>query len=362
MSLLIKNGTIFYRNKLCKLDILINKDKIININKHISVKTDQTIDATNLTIIPGLIDVHVHLREPGFEYKETIETGTKAAAAGGFTTICCMPNTKPIIDNLSRLNALKQFIRSKAMVNVLPYVAISNGQLGKELVDIKSLSKHCFAFSDDGVGIQSALLMEIAMCEAKKYSKPIVAHCEDLTKTGNAMEYSEVGRDLKIALKNKCQFHICHVSTKESIDLIYKAKQHASFISCEITPHHLLLNKTLLKNNGAYKMNPPIASKQDQQALIKNLQNGTIDMIATDHAPHSKEEKSKGLLKSANGVVGLEISFALMYTYLVKKHIITFNRLIELMSVNPAKIFHLNGGTIKIGGIADLSIFNLNQK
>jgi dihydroorotase len=309
-----------------------------------------------------LIDIHVHLREPGYEYKETIATGTAAGSKGGFTTICCMPNTKPVIDSASHLNQLQKLIKAKARINVLPYVSISKEQAGKELVDIHSLAKLCFAFSDDGVGVKSTSLMQQAMQEAKKVSKPIVAHCEDLSKTGNAIEYSEVDRDLRLSLKTKCQFHVCHVSTKESIDLIKKAKRQGKYITCEVTPHHLLLNNKMVKNSGAYKMNPPIASIQDQRSLNKAIKDGTIDVIVTDHAPHSKEEKSKGLVHSANGVVGLETSFALMYTHFVKTKIISFDRLMSLMSLNPAKIFKLNGGLIKVGGLADLSIFDLNKK
>jgi dihydroorotase len=315
-----------------------------------------------LTIIPGLIDIHVHLREPGYEYKETIATGTASAAKGGFTTVCCMPNTKPVIDSTLHLNQLQKLIKTKAKINVLPYVSISKEQAGKELVNIPTLAKHCFAFSDDGVGVKSLLLMQQAMQEAKKVSKPIVAHCEDLSKIGNAIEYSEVERDLKLSLKTKCQFHVCHVSTKESIDLIKKAKRQAKYITCEVTPHHLLLNNKIIKDCGAYKMNPPIASIHDQHSLNKAIKDGTIDIIVTDHAPHSKEEKSKGLAHSANGIVGLEISFALMYTHFVKNQIIPFGKLINLMSFNPARIFKLNGGVIKIGEVADLSIFDLNKK
>jgi dihydroorotase len=315
-----------------------------------------------LSIIPGLIDVHVHLREPGYEYKETIKTGTQAAANGGYTTICCMPNTKPIIDNLTTLNHLKTLIKKDALVNVLPYAAITINQVGKKLVNIPSLAKHCFAFSDDGVGVQSNELMFKAMQACAKAHKPIIAHCEDITQEGNAKEYKEVERNIKLALQTKCQLHICHVSTKESIKLIKKAKLKTKLVTCEVTPHHLLLNHDDIKNNGAYKMNPPLASKIDQKALQKALRDGTIDMIVTDHAPHSLNEKDTTYEKSLNGIVGLETAFSLLYTNLVLTKKINFQKLIELMSINPTKIFTIDSGKIDVNCIANITILDLKEK
>jgi dihydroorotase len=360
MTTLIKNGQVWQTNKFVHLDILVNNGKITKLAKHIDIKTTKIIDAKGLFIIPGLIDVHVHLREPGYEYKETIKTGSKAALLGGYTTICCMPNTNPVIDNLSVLNKLKKIIRHDAYVNVKPYVSITKAQKGKTLVDMPLLGKHCFAFSDDGVGIQSSVLMLKAMQMCAKINKPIVTHCEDATQTSNAREYKEVSRNLQLALKSKCQLHICHVSTKESIALIKKVKN--KLISCEVTPHHLLLNHELIKDNGNYKMNPPLASKKDQIALCRALIDGTIDMIATDHAPHSKNEKNTTYAKSLNGVVGLEIAFSLIYTKFVKTHKITFKRLIELMSINPAKVFGIRNNEIKINHHANFAIVDLNKK
>jgi dihydroorotase len=342
------------------LDIFINHGEIIKLAKQLDHEVhDQSIDANGLVIIPGLIDVHVHLREPGYEYKETIKTGSAAARAGGYTTICCMPNTNPVIDNLTKLNQLQKKIVHDACVHVVPYVAITKKQKGKTLVNIPLLSQHCLAFSDDGAGVQSTSLMEQAMRMCAKVRKPIVTHCEDITQTGNAREYQEVARNLKLAQKTKCQLHICHVSTKESVDLI---KQHKSkLITCEVTPHHLLLNQTDVQNHGAYKMNPPLASYQDQKALCRALMDNTIDMIATDHAPHSYQEKNTTYAQSLNGIVGLETAFSLIYTKFVKTHKISFKRLIELMSINPAKVFHLPSHEIKIGQKANLAIFDLKQ-
>jgi dihydroorotase len=271
-----------------------------------------------------------------------------------------MPNTKPIIDSLSILNKLKKIISRTACVNVKPYVSITKGQQGKKIVDISSLAKHCIAFSDDGMGLQSTKLMYEAMRQCAQVHKPIVAHCEDETQIGNAREYKEVERNLKLATQTKCQLHICHVSTKESVALIEEAKTR--LITCEVTPHHLLLNSDNIKNNGNYKMNPPLGSKQDQKALCRALMNGIIDIIATDHAPHSDKEKNTTYNKSLNGIVGLETAFSLIYTNFVKTKKITIKRLVELMSINPAKIFNLSSNEIKISNTANITIVDLNKK
>jgi dihydroorotase len=342
---------------------LIEKNKITKVANKIKTKATKIIDASGLTIIPGLIDVHVHLREPGYEYKETIKTGTLAAIAGGYSTICCMPNTNPVIDDLKSLKLLKKLINQNAQTEVLPYVSITQKQKGERLVNIPLLAKQCFAFSDDGVGLQSDRLMYQAMQKCYKVNKPIVVHCEDNSQVDNAKEYKEVERDIQFALKCKCQLHICHISTKESIHLIKKAKKNTKQITCEVTPHHLLLNQNDVKDDGKYKMNPPLTDKQSQTALIKAVRDGTIDMIATDHAPHSDLEKNTSYTKSLNGVVGLEFAFSLIYTHLVLKKIINFKRLIELMSSNPAKIFHIkNAGEIKVGNLARLTFVDLHEK
>jgi dihydroorotase len=381
MTLLIKHGTVFYENKLSLLDILIRDDKIIEVGKHLNVKANQTIDAKGLTILPGLIDIHTHLREPGFEYKETIATGTKAAARGGFTTICCMPNLDPVPDSLLHLKKLQDAITHSAIVNVLPYASITINELGAQIVNMKQLAKYVFAFSDDGRGVQSANIMKEAMINAKKLNKCIVAHCEDrklsnggvineciyarkhnLLPINNASEYEPIQRDIELVKKTKVHYHVCHISTKESLDIIEQAKRKKLPVSCEVTPHHLLLNDTMLQDLGSFKMAPPLRSPQDQKALQKCIKNGVIDLIVTDHAPHASREKNKGLKGSAFGIVGLETSFPLMYTHLVKSKLISLKRLVELMSLNASQLFRLPYGPIQPNAIANLSIFNLGKK
>ncbi|MDR2823460.1 MAG: dihydroorotase [Mycoplasmataceae bacterium] len=381
MKTLIKSGTVFYQDQLQKLDILIDKNKITKISSYINEEVDQTINAKGLTILPGLIDVHTHLREPGFTHKETIKTGTQAAARGGFTTVCCMPNLHPIPDSIAHLNVLNKIIKKDAIVEVLPYAAITINEAGKKIVDIPALAKEVFAFSDDGKGIQTPTLMKQAMTTAQEMKKVIVAHCEDtnLSKHGvvndslyakqhnllpisNASEYQQIERDIALAKETHAHYHICHISTKEGIALVRKAKRNKLPISCEVTPHHLLLNDTMLKDNGAFKMAPPLRSKDDQQALITALKDNTIDLIVTDHAPHSASEKNRGLKNSAFGIVGLETSFPLMYTHFVRTNQITLQRLIDLMCYKASHIFSLPNRSIRLGGVANLAIFNLKQK
>jgi dihydroorotase len=361
-SILIKNGTIYYQRTLQKLDLLIENNVISQIGK-INKKIEQVIDATNLTILPGMVDIHVHLREPGYEYKETIKTGTQAAAAGGFTTICCMPNLNPVTDSVENIKYLQSLIDKDAVVEVLPYASITKDELGIDLVDIKKLSKYCFAFSDDGVGIKNKRIMEGAMIVARPFKKTIVAHCEDKDYSGKESEFMQVARDIESIKKIGGHYHVCHVSTKESIDLISKAKQNNINVTCEVTPHHLLFNEEdNITNDGCFKMNPPLRSKLDQQVLINALIDKTIDIIASDHAPHSEQEKSKGFKESLNGVVGLETSFAVIYTNFVKNNLISFERFIDLMSFNACKLFNIDGGEIKEGAKANLAIVNLDEE
>jgi dihydroorotase len=364
-KILIKNGTIYYQKRLQKLDLLIDNNLILEIGNEIQKTTDATIiDATNLTILPGLIDIHVHLREPGYEEKETIKTGTKAAAAGGFTTICCMPNLNPVTDCEENIKYLLSLIAKDAIVNVLPYASITENEEGKNLVNFKSLSRYCFAFSDDGVGIQNKRIMEGAMITARPLNKVIVAHCEDKTLNGNESEYIQVARDIELAKKTSCHYHVCHISTQESVNLIRSAKLENIKVSCEVTPHHLLLCKDDITDEagGAFKMNPPLREKKDQESLISGLVDGTIDIIVTDHAPHTKQEKSQGYANSLNGIVGLETSFSLIYTNFVKNELISFDRFVELMSTNACKLFNIDGGIIEINKIANLTIANLSQQ
>ena len=320
----------------------------------------------NLFIFPAFCDVHVHLREPGFSYKETIESGTKACARGGYTDVCSMPNLNPVPDSAENLKAQTDIIEKDAVINVYPYCAITKGQKGEELVTFESL-KHAFAFSDDGKGVQSREMMREAMIKAKALGKTIVAHCEDNSllyggyihdgeyakRNGHKgicseSEWGPIKRDLELAKEIGCKYHVCHISTKESVELIRKAKAEGVDVTCETAPHYLVLTDMDLKEDGKFKMNPPLRSEEDRLALIEGIKDGTIDMIATDHAPHSAEEKSKGLEKSAFGIVGIETAFPVMYTFLVKTGIITLEKLIEIMAINPRKRFNIapNGFTV----------------
>lgn len=312
----------------------------------------------NYIIVPGLCDVHVHFREPGFSYKETIRSGSLAAKNGGYTTVCTMPNLNPVPDSLENLRVQLDIIEKDAAVRVIPYGAITVGELGKELSDMDSMSPYVCAFSDDGHGVQEFDMMEAAMLKAKSLGKIIAAHCEDNSllndgyihdgvycKTRNhrgissESEYKQIERDIALAEKTGAKYHVCHISTKESVALIRDAKKRGVDISCETGPHYLVLCDEDLEKDGRFKMNPPLRSKADQEALIEGIIDGSIDMIATDHAPHSLEEKSRGLEMSAMGIVGLETAFPVLYTGLVKKGIITLEKLVELMSINPRKRF-----------------------
>ena len=299
-----------------------------------------TDKSSELFILPGFVDVHVHLREPGFSYKETIETGTAAAAAGGFTSVCSMPNLNPAPDCIENLSVQTSLIKQKAKIHVFPYACITKGSKGESLSDMEELSEHVIAFTDDGRGVQSDEMMLAAMTKAKSLNKMIVAHCEDERYgTSAESEYLQVERDLKLVAKTGCRYHLCHASAKESIQLIREAKKAGLPVSVETAPHYLVFCDEDVKDSGDFKMNPPIRKKEDQEALIEGICDGTIDMIATDHAPHSAEEKSRGFKNSLNGIVGLETAFPVIYTNFVKKGIISFEKLIQLMSDNPRRIF-----------------------
>lgn len=317
-------------------------------------------DFNNLYIFPAFCDVHVHFREPGFFYKETIKTGSLAAAHGGYTDVCTMPNLNPVPDSLENIKEQIKIIEKDAVVRLHPYAAITLGEKGETLTDMTALSPYCIAFSDDGKGVQSEAMMRAAMLKAKALGKIIAAHCEDnsllcggyIHKGEYARlhghkgicsdsEWKPIERDLRLAKETGSKYHVCHISCKESVELIRKAKAEGVDVTCETAPHYLIFNDMDLKESGNFKMNPPIRSEEDRQALIQGLQDGTIDMIATDHAPHSSEEKSRGLQNSLMGVVGLETAFPALYTYLVKPGIITLERLIELMAINPRKRFGL---------------------
>ncbi len=380
LNLLLKNGTVYYQGKMQKVDVLIQNGVVCKIDRDIQADGCPVIDSSKFNIIPGLADVHVHLREPGFSYKETILTGTKAAAKGGFTLVAAMPNLNPVPDSAEHLKIELDRIEKNRVIKVLPYGSITVGEKGKELRDMAGMAKDVIAFSDDGKGVQNSEMMEKAMTVAKELNKPIVAHCEveSLLNGGyihdgeyaklhghkgisSASEYEEVIRDINLSEKTGCQFHACHISTKESVDAIRQAKAKGLKVSGETGPHYLAFTDMDLQESGSWKMNPPIRSEEDRQALIKGVQDGTIECIITDHAPHSREEKSKGLAGSSMGVVGLETSFAAVNTYMVEKGYISFEKLVEVMSINPRKIFGLESG-IQIDKPADITIVDPKAK
>ena len=318
------------------------------------------VTQNNCFIFPGFCDVHVHFREPGFSYKETIFSGSRAAAHGGYTAVCTMPNLNPVPDTSEHLDEQLKIIENDAVINVYPYGTITSGQRGEQLSDMAGMADKVIAFSDDGKGVQSAELMREAMLKAKSLGKIIVAHCEDnsllhggyihdgeyAAKHGHKgicseSEWGPIKRDLELVRETGCAYHVCHISCKESVELIRQAKAEGLNVTCETGPHYLILDDSDLQEDGKFKMNPPLRSNEDRIALIDGIKDGTIDMIATDHAPHSAEEKSKGLEKSAFGIVGIEIAFQLMYTYLVKTNIITLEKLIDLISLNARKRFNI---------------------
>ena len=336
------------------------QDDRSDVNRIVSIDVPELGCQGDYVIFPGFCDVHVHLREPGFSYKETIETGTKAAAHGGYTTICPMPNLNPVPDNYEHLKEELDLIEKEALIEVLPYGSCTVKEEGKEIASLEEMAPYVCAFSDDGKGIQEETMMEEVMLKAKELGKIVAAHCEvnELLKGGyihdgeyarkhghkgicSESEWKEIERDVKLAKKTGCAYHVCHISTKESVEIIRQAKKDGVDVTCETAPHYLILNENDLQESGDFKMNPPLRSKEDQEALIKGIQDGTIDMIATDHAPHSKEEKAKGLEKSAMGIVGLETAFPLLYTGLVKTGIISLEKLIELLNDNPRRRFGL---------------------
>ena len=331
------------------------------------------VDASSFVILPGFVDVHVHLREPGFSYKETIRSGSRAAARGGYTAVCTMPNLNPVPDSLENLRPELDAIEKDAVVRVLPYGAITQGEKGETLADLEAMAPYVVAFSDDGKGVQNPDRMREAMKRAKALGKLIVAHCEDnsLLHGGyihdgayakahghrgicSESEWRPIQRDLELVRETGCGYHVCHISTKESVALIRKAKAEGLNVTCETGPHYLLLDDSMLEEDGRFKMNPPIRDKADREALLEGLADGTIDMIATDHAPHSPEEKSRGLEKSAMGIVGLETAFSLVYTGLVKTGIISMNRLMELLHDAPCRRFNIPTDT-------GFTVFDLND-
>lgn len=383
MTTLLKNALVYSGDGFYKSDILIKGSKINTIGTSISENgADVVFNAQNKYLIPGFVDVHVHLREPGFSYKETIKTGTMAAAKSGYTAVCPMPNVNPVPDCVENINIQKDIIKKDAVIKVYPFASITKGRKGGgELVDFENLKNDVVGFSDDGCGVQNGSDMEKAMQRCVSAGKIISAHCEvnELLNGGyihdgeycrkhghkgicSKSEWAQIARDCDLSKVTGCRYHVCHISTKESVDIIRKAKKKGALVTCETAPHYLTLCDDDLQEDGRFKMNPPLRSKYDKNALIEGVKDGTIDIIATDHAPHSNEEKSKGLKGSAMGIVGLETAFPVLYTKLVKQGVISLEKLIYMMSVRPREIFSLDGGEIKEGAVADLALLDLDEE
>ncbi len=383
MKTLFKNGLIFTRKGFEKKDFYISDNKITIVNGKIDFSDfSNVVNCSNKYIVPGFVDVHVHLREPGFFYKETIKTGSEAAAKGGYTVVCSMPNLNPAPSDFKNLKRQLDIINKDALIKVIPYGTITANQSGEgALSAMEEMADYVIAFSDDGRGVQAKKLMKEAMLKAKSLNKPIVAHCEDETLINQGYihegeyalknnhrgicsksEWIQVERDIELARETGCQYHVCHVSTKESVELIRKAKKEGLRVSGETAPHYLTLTDNDLKESGNYKMNPPIRSFEDKSALIEGIKDGTIEVIATDHAPHSLEEKSKGLKDSLFGIVGLETCFQVLYTELVKQKVISLEDLINLMAINPRKLFNLKEVYIDDDYPADFTILDLDRR
>ena len=362
-------------------DVAISNGLIERIAADIQPQQDDKVyDCTGLTVMSGFVDLHVHLREPGFSAKETIATGTAAAAHGGFTTVCSMPNLAPAPDSVDNLKQQLDIIERDAVIKVLPYATITRKRIGDELVDFAALKPYVAGFSDDGTGVQSEEVMRAAMAEAAKNDAIIAAHCEvdELLRGGyihdgeyaringhrgicSESEWKQVERDIELVAEAGCRYHVCHISTKETVELIRQAKARGLKVTCETGPHYLTMCDMDIKEEGHFKMNPPIRSAEDRDALIAGLQDGTIDVVATDHAPHTAEEKSRGLERSAMGVVGIETSFAVIYTKLVKAGVISLEKAVDVLAEAPRKIFGLGGG-LQEGEAADITVFDLEKQ
>ena len=379
-KLIIKGGTIVADGKSNVADILVADGKIAEIgNTIVADEETEVFDAKGCIVTYGLADVHVHLREPGYSVKETITSGTKAAARGGVTTVCSMPNLQPAPDAPETIAVEQQMIDEQAVIEVRPFATISSNRAGRKLADIEALRDLSVGYSDDGNGIQTEELMRKAMQRIAAVDGIIAAHCEDdsLLHAGyihdgeyarqhnhkgicSESEWGPIKRDVKLAEEEKCRYHVCHISTKESVAIIREAKSKCDHISCETAPHYLVLCDADLQEEGRFKMNPPLRAAEDREALIEGIKDGTIEVIATDHAPHTAEEKSRGLKGSAMGIVGIETSFAICYTHLVRKGVITIEKLIALMSENPRRIFRL-GGALQVGERADIAVYDISK-
>ena len=381
MRTLLRGGRLVEGRRLVPMELMILDGRVSARGESLSDKeADRVLDLRGMALLPGLADVHVHLREPGFSYKETIRTGTRAAARGGYTVVCAMPNLNPPPDTPEHLAVQEDIIRRDAVIRVLPYGCITMGQRGEgEVTDMAAMAGRVAGFSDDGRGVREEAAMRLAMQRCRAAGGIIAAHCEDtsLIPPGGAIhagtfaaehgipgipsesEWRPIERDLRLAKETGCPYHVCHVSCKESVALIRRAKAEGVDVTCETGPHYLLLCQDDLKDEGRFKMNPPLRDRADQEALMEGIIDGTIDMIATDHAPHSAQEKGRGLRDSLMGVVGIETAFPLLYTYLVEKGVISLARLVELMSLAPRRRFRLAGGA-EVGQTAELAAFDLN--
>lgn len=384
MRTLIKNAMVYTGEKFKKSDVLIEDSIIHSLGISISQnRADRVFDFNyKYFLFPGFVDVHVHLREPGFSYKETIKSGTQAAAKSGYTAVCPMPNLNPPPDCPENLQAELDAIKRDAVIDVFPFASITKGRKGRgECVDFAALKDKVIGFSDDGTGVQDEELMREAMEECSRLGAVISAHCEvnELLNGGyihdgrycrehghkgicSESEWQQIERDCRLAEETGCRYHVCHISTKESVDIIRKAKARGVKVTCETAPHYLTMCEDDLQEDGHFKMNPPLRSAEDKQALLDGIKDGTIDVIATDHAPHSAEEKSKGLEKSAMGITGLETAFPVLYTKLVRTGFITLEKLVDLMAVRPRQIFGIEGGKIEPGAPADLCVYDLDSK
>ncbi|ABR50293.1 dihydroorotase, multifunctional complex type [Alkaliphilus metalliredigens QYMF] len=383
MKLLIKNGRVI--DPATKLDaikdILVLNEKIVEVQDEINQEADEIIDAKGYWVVPGLIDVHVHLREPGFEHKETIETGSKSAAMGGFTTICCMPNTQPVVDSVEIVQYIKEKTKRQAVVNVLPIGSITKGQMGKELVDVEKLVESGICgISEDGKTVMDSALLKKAMEQAKAANIPVFSHCEDHTLVqGGAMNAGKkaealgikglgrdaeeviIARDIILARNTGVKLHLCHVSTKGGVELTREAKQRGENVTAEVCPHHFALTEDIVEKDFTNsKMNPPLRTGEDVDAIKQGLVDGTIEVIATDHAPHHADEKNQEFHQAPFGIVGLETALSIGMTELVATKLLTPMSFIEKMTINPAKLLGIDKGTIQVGKIADITILDSN--
>ena len=358
--MILKNGLIIENNQLVKKDILIKNGLIKEVSDEID--GEDVLDVTNLLVIPGAVDVHVHLREPGYSHKETIKSGTLSSAKGGVTTVMAMPNLNPTPDSLENLNVELDLIKKDALVNVYPYAAVTKGQKGNELANLEELNSHVYAITDDGVGVNNIPLLIEAMKFAKEHNIVIASHAEDLVDSKLPQgEYVAVRREIELAKEIGCKYHFCHLSTEESFDAIRKAiNEGYTNITCEVAPHHLFLNSSMIKD-GNWKMNPPLREEKDRLATLKALLDGTALVIASDHAPHSEEEKSQEFSKCPNGIIGLETLIPLVYTNLVKTGLATHEDFLNWLVYNPIKIFGLPERSLNVGSIADIAILDINN-